>query len=71
MTRIKDKEDNRMVNWKQQTVFWHVDDCKMSHVDTKVNDYLIKILKEEYESIFEDGSGKMTVSQGKFTNTLE
>ena len=38
---------------------------KISHVDTKVNDYLIKIIKGKYESIFEDGSGKMTVSRGK------
>ena len=37
---------NRMVNEKQQTVCWHVDNCKISHVDTKVNDDLIKILKE-------------------------
>ena len=56
---------NRMVNGIQQTVCWHVDNCKISHVDTKVNDDLIKILKEEYESIFEDGSGKMTVNRGK------
>ena len=56
---------NRMVNWRQQTVFYHVDDCKISHVDTKANDDLIKIIKEEYKRIFEDGSGKMTLNQGK------
>ena len=54
-----------MVNGKQQTVCWHVDDFNMSHVDTDVNDDLIKILKEEYEIIFKDGYVKMTVSQGK------
>ena len=54
-----------MVNRIQKTVCWHVDDCKISHVDTKVNDDLINILKEEYNSIFKDGSGKMTVNQGK------
>ena len=54
-----------MVNRKQQTVCWHVDDCKISHVETKVNDNLIKILKEEYGSIFEDGSGKTTVIRRK------
>ena len=37
---------NRMVNGKYQTVCWHVDDCKIIYVGTKVNDYLIKILKE-------------------------
>jgi hypothetical protein len=56
---------NRMVNGKQQTILWHVDDCKLSHMETKVNDEFIEILREEYESIFEDGSGKMIVNRGK------
>ena len=56
---------NRVVDGKQQTVLWHVDDCKISHVDSKVNDKFIEILREEYESIFEDGSRKMKVSRGK------
>ena len=56
---------NRVVDGKQQTVLWHVDDCKISHVDTGVNDKFIDVLREEYESIFEDGSGKMKVSRGK------
>ena len=51
-----------MVNERQQTVFWHVDDCKISHMDTKVNYDLIKILKEEYKSIVEEGSGKKTLN---------
>jgi hypothetical protein len=42
-----------------------VDDCKLSHVDSKVQDEFIQVLRDEYESIFEDGSGKMTVSRGK------
>ena len=53
---------NRVVGGKQQTLLWHVDDCKLSHVDSKENDKFIDTLREEYESIFEDGSGKMTVS---------
>ena len=56
---------NRMVDGKQQTVCWHVDDCKISHKDSKANDEFIEVLREEYESIFEDGSGKMSVSRGK------
>eukprot|EP00957_Ditylum_brightwellii_P138825 10582077-Ditylum_brightwellii.AAC.1 len=28
---------NRMVNRKQHTVMWHVDDVKSSHIDPKVN----------------------------------
>ena len=29
---------NRTVNGKQHMVTWHVDDLKLSHVDSKVND---------------------------------
>ena len=56
---------NRMVNNLQQTLCWHIDDCKLSAKDTKVNDEFIEVLRLEYESIFEDGSGQMTVSRGK------
>ena len=56
---------NRVVGGKQQTVLWHVDDVKMSHLDSKVNDNFINVLQEEYESILEDGSGKMKVSRGQ------
>ena len=56
---------NRMVKEKQQTVCFHVDDCKISHIDSKVNDVFIEELRQEYESIFEDGSGEMKVSRGK------
>jgi hypothetical protein len=56
---------NRMVKGKQQTILWHVDDCKLSCVRTKANDQLIEVLRQEYETIFEDGSGKMKVSRGK------
>ena len=56
---------NKIVNGKQMTILFHVDDCKLSHKEAKQNDIMIKWLKEEYESIFEDGSGKMAVSRGK------
>ena len=39
---------NRMVNGKQHTVTWHVDDLKSSHVDPKVNDRFIKWLEQKY-----------------------
>ena len=35
---------NRMVNGHQQTIVWHVDDCKVSHVDQKVNEELVETL---------------------------
>ena len=46
-------------------ICFHVNDCKLSHHESKVNDRIIEWLHQEYESIFEDGSGKMTVSRGK------
>ena len=56
---------NKMIDGNQMTICFHVDDCKLSHVDEKANDRMIEWLKQEYESIFEDGTGKMSVSRGK------
>ena len=36
---------NRIVNGKQHTVTWHIDDLKSSHVDPKVNDEFLEWLK--------------------------
>jgi hypothetical protein len=56
---------NKMVDGKQMTICYHVDDCKLSHIDAKANNKMIEWLRQEYKSIFEDGSGEMTVSRGK------
>ena len=56
---------NCLVKDNQQTIFFHVDDCNISHQYSKVNDEFINTLHDEYEIIFEDGSGKMKVIQGK------
>ena len=56
---------NKMIEGKQMTICFHVDDCKLSHRKPKVMDKMIAWLQQEYESIFEDGSGQMTVSRGK------
>ena len=61
---------NKMISGKQMTICFHVDDCKLSHKDPKENDKMIHWLKQEYESIFEDGSGKMSVSRGKIHTYL-
>ena len=45
-------------------------DCKLSHRRSKVNDRMIKWLKQEYESISKDGSEKTTVSRGKVKKYL-
>jgi hypothetical protein len=47
------------------TICFHVDDCNLSHCKKKVMDSMIEYLRQYYESIFEDGSGVMTVSRGK------
>jgi hypothetical protein len=39
---------NRMVNGKQHTVTWHVDDLKSSHVDSKVNDDFLQWMEKKY-----------------------
>jgi hypothetical protein len=61
---------NKMIEGDQMTICFHVDDCKLSHHKTKVMDSIIEYLRQEYESIFEDGSGAMTVSRGKIHKYL-
>jgi hypothetical protein len=56
---------NKYIKGKQCTICFHVDDCKISHVSKQVIDKEIGWLRKDYESIFEDGSGKMKVSRGK------
>jgi hypothetical protein len=56
---------NKMIDGEQMTICFHVDDSKLSHRKRKTMDKMIKWLRKNYELIFEDGSGKMTVSRGK------
>jgi hypothetical protein len=53
---------NKMIEGSQMTIRFHVDNCKLSHANPKVMDNMIAWLKQECESIFKDGSGKMVVS---------
>ena len=62
---------NNIVDGQQITIFYHVDDCKLSHLRSKVTDWMIKWLRQKYESIFEDGSGKMAVRRGKVQKYLD
>ena len=39
---------NKMIDGKQCTVLWHVDDLKISHVDSKVNTEVIRMIDEEF-----------------------
>ena len=56
---------NKIIDGQQMTICYCVYACKLSHRRSKVNDQMIKWLRQEYESILEDRSGKMTVSRGK------
>jgi hypothetical protein len=61
---------NKIIEGKQMTICFHVDDCKLSHHKKKVMDTMIEYLREEYESIFEDGTGAMKVIRGKIHKYL-
>jgi hypothetical protein len=61
---------NKIIEGEQMTICFHVDDCKLSHRKKTVMDQMIGYLRQEYESIFEDGSGAMTVSRGKIHKYL-
>ena len=56
---------NKVIDGSQMTAFFHVHECKMSHCERKANDHMTKWLQQEYDSIFQDGSGKMSVNRGK------
>ena len=61
---------NRLANYEQQTICFHVNDCKIRHQDRELNDELFNTLCDEYESVFEDGSEKMKVIRGKINEYL-
>ncbi len=56
---------NRVFVDKQMTVCFSIDDCKISHLNPKVVDYTIAWLRDEYKSVFTNGSGMMKVARGK------
>jgi hypothetical protein len=56
---------NRMVNGKQQTVLFHVDDLKSSHVDPKVNDDFLDWLNSKYGNY-----GEVKATRGKIHDYL-
>jgi hypothetical protein len=52
---------NRIVDQRQHTLTWHVDDLKSSHVDPKVNDKFLTWLEKTYAS---DEIGKVKAVRG-------
>ena len=56
---------NRMVKGKQQTVVFHVDDLKCSHVDKKVNSNFLNWLNQKYGEY-----GEVKATRGKVHDYL-
>jgi Reverse transcriptase (RNA-dependent DNA polymerase) len=56
---------NKMINSKQCTVCWYVDDVKASHIEESVVEDLISKMQEEY-----DKEAPLTVSRGKVLEYL-
>jgi hypothetical protein len=52
------------------TICFHVNNCKISHLDPKVVDYSIAWLRDEYKSVFTNGSSMMKMAQGKIHKYL-
>ena len=44
---------NKMLDRKKCTIFWHMDDLKISHVSSKVVDGLLSQLTENYRKVSE------------------
>ena len=53
---------NKQINGRQCTIYWYVDNTKISHVDYKVVTCVIKSLEGSF--------GKMTVNRGKYHKSL-
>jgi hypothetical protein len=58
---------NRTINGKQQTLTWHVDDVKSSHVDPKVNDEFAHWCERTYGS---NELGHVKIVRGKVHDYL-
>jgi hypothetical protein len=61
---------NEMINGRQMAICFHVDVCKISLVESTAVGKMIEWLMEHYETVWEDGTGKMKVSRGKIHKYL-
>ena len=57
---------NKVIGERQCTILWHVDDIKVSHVDSQVISEVLGELEKEYRK-----EAPLTVSCGKSTITWE
>ena len=55
---------NTIIVGLQMNIYFHMDDCKLSHCKKKSKNLMIKWIHKYYKIIFEDGSGKMALSRG-------
>ena len=51
---------NKMIDGKQYTITWHVDDLKISHVDSKIIDKVVKKLEYQYRKLSVTKGRKLT-----------
>ena len=58
---------DRIIDGKQHTITWHVDDVKSSHEDSKVNDEFLDWLKDKYAN---DNIGEVKAKRGTKHNYL-
>ena len=56
---------NKLINGQQCTLVWHVDDMKISHVNSKVVDNIIKTIKQEFGK-----EAPLTIRRGKIHDYL-
>jgi hypothetical protein len=57
---------NQIIDGKQCTIVWHVDDLKISHVDPKVNTTLLNLLDAKYRlEIVAGKRAPLTINRGK------
>ena len=61
---------NNLICGSRIMICFHVDGVILSHYNRKANDCMIEWLCQEYEIIFEDGSGKMSIIRGKVCEYL-
>ena len=60
---------NKIINRKQLTLVWHVNDIKARHVEAEVVTLMTKLLRKTYERLFKYGSGKMKLCRGNIMTT--
>ena len=58
---------NRKIKGSQQTLVWHVDDIKSSHMDPRVNDEFLLWLKRQYGN---EGLGEVKYTRGMYHEYL-